>query len=445
MNDALLIDRDRAMAVCEQALAASNADQTEVNLLASRAGLTRFANNHIHQSVAEENGHLSVRAFLGKRSAIATGNDLSDEGIRDIATRALELARLAEPDEDHTPLPEPMPIPHQSEGVPATASFGPAERAEAVRGIIAVAQEAGQIASGAFSVGGGWRAVATSAGVRAGEESTSAGLRTVLMAGDSSGFAAAASRDVREINAEALGRIASEKAATSASPGSVEPGEWDVILEPEAVATVVGLATRLSFGAQACHEGRSAICGRLGEQVCGSSITIWDDALDPRGMMSSFDYEGMPSRKVTLIEEGVAKALMYDTKTAAKDGVTTTGHATGPGGWGPVPGAIFMQIGDATVEEMVAATERGLLVTRFHYNNVLSPKQTVLTGMTRDGTFLIEGGRIVGGVRNLRYTQNILEALGRVEMIGSEGKLAGGAWVPALKIKGFTFSGCTEF
>jgi len=179
--------------------------------------------------------------------------------------------------------------------------------------------------------------------------------------------------------------------------------------------------------------------------VCGSSITIWDDALDPRGMMSSFDYEGMPSRKVTLIEEGVAKALVYDTKTAAKDGVTTTGHATGPGGWGPVPGAIFMQIGDATVEEMVAATERGLLVTRFHYTNVLSPKQTVLTGMTRDGTFLIEGGRIVGGVRNLRYTQNILEALGRVEMIGSEGKLAGGAWVPALKIKGFTFSGCTEF
>lgn len=439
------LDREQAIAICEQAIAACGADEVMVHLTSGSAALTRFANNYIHQNVAEEGGHLSVRAFVGARSAIATGNDLSGGGIRDTAQRAVHLARLAEPDKEYMPLPEPVPIPKPVEAVSATAQFGPAQRAGAVRTLIAVAEQAQLTASGAFSLSGGLSAVVTSAGVQACDEGSSAGLRTVIMAADSSGFASAISRDVREIDPEALGRTASEKATASANPISVQPGEWDVILEPEAVGTIVGTTTMLSFGAQAYHEGRSAICGRLGEQVCGPNITIWDDAMDPRAMMSSFDYEGMPRRKVTLIEGGVAKALVYDTKTAAQDGVTSTGHATGPGGAGPMPHAVFMQTGDATVAEMIAATERGLLVTRLHYTNVLSPKQTVLTGMTRDGTFLIEGGRIVGGVRNLRFTQNILEALGRVEMIGSEGRLAGGAWVPALKIKGFTFSGCTEF
>ncbi|MCD6359601.1 MAG: TldD/PmbA family protein [Armatimonadetes bacterium] len=444
MSEAMM-DRERALALCEQALEACAADEVMVHLSASSSALTRFANNHIHQNVAEEGANLSVRAFVGSRSGIATGNDISDAGIRDTARRAVELARLAEPDEAHMPLPEPVAIPKQVEGVPATADFGPAERAEAVRAVIAIAEEAEQTASGAFGISATVSAVATSSGVRACDETTSANLRTVIMAGDSSGFASAISRDVREIDAEAVARTAGEKAAASAGPISVEPGEWDVILEPEASATIVGYTAMLSFGALSVQEGRSAVGDRIGERVCGDNITVWDDAMDPRGMMSSFDYEGMPRRRVVLIERGVARGLVYDTKTAAKDGVATTGHATGPGGWGPMPGNIFVQTGDAAVEEMIASTERGLLVTRFHYTNVLSPRQTVLTGMTRDGTFLVENGRIVGGVRNLRFTENILEALGRVEMIGAEGKLTSMAWAPAMKIAGFTFSGSTEF
>jgi predicted Zn-dependent protease len=250
---------------------------------------------------------------------------------------------------------------------------------------------------------------------------------------------------VREIDAEALARVACEKAASSAQPVAVEPGAWDVILEPDAVGTIVGYTSMLSFGALGVHEGRSAVAGRIGEQVCGDNITVWDDGLDPRGMMSSFDYEGMPRRRTMLIERGVAAGLVYDTATAATDGTTTTGHATPPGGWGPLPRNLFMQPGPATVEEMIASTERGLLVTRFHYTNIVSPKQTILTGMTRDGTFLIEGGRIAGGVKNLRFTENILEALGRVEMIGQVGSFTGMMWAPAVKIGGFTFTGTTEF
>lgn len=439
------MDRERVLSLCEQALAACAADEVMVHLAVGNSALTRFADNHIHQNVAEETGHLSVRAFVGARSGIATTSDLSGSGIRDAAQRALALARVAEADPEYLPLPPPVPIEHLSVSVPATAACGPTQRAEAVRTIIAVAREAGQIASGAFAVGAGWRAVATSAGVRACEQTTSASLRTVIMARDSSGFASATSRDVRDIDPLALGRTASAKAAASAQPVTVEPGQWDVILEPEAVGTIVDLTARLTFGALAFQEGRSAICGKLGQQVCGDNITLWDDASDPRALAPSFDYEGMPTRKVQLIVRGVASGLVHDTRTAARAGVRTTGHATGPGGWGPMPAALFLHPGSATLEEMIASTQRGLLVTRFHYTNVLSPRQTVLTGMTRDGTFLIEDGRIVGGVRNLRFTENILEALGRVELVGAEGKLASGAWVPALKIRQFAFTGLTEF
>lgn len=439
------MNREQAIAICEQALETCQANEVMVHLSAGTNSLTRFANNYIHQNVAEQGASLSVRAFVGQRSAIASGNDLSVGGIRDIAVRAVELARLAEPDEEHLPLPKPMPIPEQVKGVPVTADFDETKRAEAVRTIIGVAHAASQTASGAFNIAAGCNAMATSAGVRAYDETTSASVRTVVMGADSSGYAAATARDVREIDAEAIARTASEKAAASADPVSAKPGQWTVILEPEAVGTIVGLTAMMSFGAQTFHEGRSALCGRLGEQICGDNIKLIDDAMDPRGLMSSFDYEGMPRRPVTLIERGVARALVHDTRTAARDKVTTTGHAVAPGASGPVPKSLFMSTGEATIEEMISSTGRGLLVTRFHYTNILSPKQTVLTGMTRDGTFLIERGRIAHGVRNMRFTQNILEALGRVEMIGAEGALVGTTWVPALKLDGFVFSGTTEF
>ncbi len=433
------------MQICERALAASEADETMVHLGAGSSALTRFANSEIHQNVAEEGGGLSVRAVMGQRSGTASGNDLSDDGIADTARRALALAQLAEPDEELEPLAEPQEIPEALAGVTATSEFGAAERAGAVRAMLAICEAAGQTASGAFSTGTVANAVATSAGVRAFQANTRASLGTVTMLGDSSGYASAVSRDVGEIDAEAIARTACEKAAASADPVSVEPGEWDVILEPSAVGTVAGMMTRLNFGAKACHEGRSAVSERMGERICGENITIYDDGMDPRGSVASFDYEGMPKQKVTLIDRGVAAGMVHDTKTAAKDNTTTTGHSTGPGGWGPIPSNIFIEPGSSSVDEMIASIGRGLLVTRFHYTNIVSPKQTVLTGMTRDGTFLIEDGRIAGGVKNLRFTQNILEALGRVEMIGSEGALTEMVWTPAMKIKGFEFTGKTEF
>ncbi len=448
MSEKLVMQREQALNICEQVLAASTADQTEVLLTAGRSELTRFANDHIHQNVAEHDTGVRVRAVIGKRIGVAVGNDVSREGLAGTAERACELARLAEPNPEFLSLPERQEMAQAVRGVPRTAQFGPQDRAEAVRTLIAVAEAAGQTAAGAFSVSANALAVANSLGVRAFEERTSANLRLVFSAEDSSGFAQAVSADVADLDPEALARTAAEKCRASAHPVEVDPGEYDVVLEEEAVADMVGMLGYYAFGAMAYQDGSGLFTGRLGEQVCGGNITIWDDALDERGLRSSFDFEGVPKQRVELITGGVAAGVVYDSFTAGRDPHgrrQSTGHALPAPSGGPMPLNLFVATGDADLQQMIAATDRGLLVTRFHYTNMLRPKQSVLTGMTRDGTFLIEGGEVVGGVKNLRFTQSILQALSKVEMIGTEGKLTGHVWTPAMNIRDFNFSGATEF
>ncbi len=446
MSDALLMGRDEALGICERVLAASGADQTEVNLLAQRSGLTRFARSHIHQSVAETNLQVVVRAAIGEQVGVASTNDTSDAGLADVGERATLLASLSTPDDNFPGLPEPGDEPASLSGSPATADFGPEARAQAVRTCIAIARERGQTAAGACSATVGAHAVANSLGVRAFAETTRANLRMVLTGDDSSGFAQAHAADASEIDAPALARTAADTCARSAGPRSVEPGRWDAILEPPAVTDLLFFLAISAFNGLACHEGRSPLHGRMGERVCGESIALWDDGLDPRGLRRAFDFEGVPRRRVELISDGVAVGPVHDTRTAALTGTRSTGHAALPGNtFGPVPAHLFMRTGDATVSDMIAATERGLLITRFHYTNLVDPRRAILTGMTRDGTFLIEGGEVVGGVRNLRFTENMLGALSRVDMIGRDGRLDQMAWAPALRVRDFRFSGATEF
>ncbi|MFW6155732.1 MAG: TldD/PmbA family protein [Armatimonadota bacterium] len=446
MSEALLMERERALEICDRAIGASTADQTEVNLLVSDSGLTRFANNHIHQSAAETDAVVYVRAAFGQRVGIASTNDTSADGLRDVAERACALAEAASPDEDFPGLApageEPAPV----HGAEETAEFGPSERAEAVRNCLEVAKEHDQTAAGACSADVMVHAVTNSLGLRAYQENTVAHLRMVFSGEDSSGYAEAYAEDASDLSPRTLAESAADKCALSANPGVVEPGRRDVILEPPAVTDAIFHLGLFAFNAQACLEGRSAICGRLGEQVCGQNITLSDAPLDPRGIRRAFDFEGVPRQSTELIDEGVAAGMVHDRRTAAQSGARTTGHAGPPSStWGPVPLNLFLRTGDSSVAEMIAETERGLLVTRFHYTNMLDPSAAVLTGMTRDGTFLIEDGEVVGGARNLRFTENLLEALSRVDMIGAEGWLDEYAWAPALRVRDFRFSGATEF
>ncbi|MFW5866481.1 MAG: TldD/PmbA family protein [Armatimonadota bacterium] len=446
MSDALLMERDRALEICDRALGASSAEQTEVNLIASDSGLTRFANNQIHQSVAEIDATVLVRAVIGQKVGVASTNDISDEGLVDVAERACALAEAASPDEHFPGLPAPGEEPAAVHGAAETADFGPSERAEAVGECLAIAEKRGQTAAGACSADVIVHAVANSLGIRSYQEGTVAHMRMVFAGDDSSGYAEAYAENASVVDPRSLAEIAADKCATSAGPESVKPGRWDVILEPPAVTDAIFHLGLFAFNAQACLEGRSAICGRLGEQVCGENITLTDAPLDPRGLRRAFDFEGMPRQRVDLIRDGVAQDLVHDRRTASRSGTHSTGHAGPPSStWGPVPLNVFLSPGESSVAEMIAETERGLLVTRFHYTNMLNPGSAVLTGMTRDGTFLIEDGEIAGGVRNLRFTENLLEALSRVDMIGSEGWLDEYAWAPAIRVRDFHFSGTTEF
>jgi len=265
-----------------------------------------------------------------------------------------------------------------------------------------------------------------------------------------SGFAEAFAAGADEIDPDALGRRAADKATASRAPTDLEPERMTVVLEPSAVATLVGFLASIGFGGRDLLEGRSCLSGKAGRVVAAPAVSIYDDATEPGTLGIPFDFEGVPRRRVDLIRGGVFVDGVYDLRTAARAGKASTGHALpAPNPEGPYPLNLFMAPGDATVEEMVAATERGVLVTRFHYSNIVHPVKSTITGMTRDGTFLIEGGEVTRPTKNLRFTQSILEALSNTTMIGRTTELASefffsASRVPALRIEGFRFTGRSD-
>ncbi len=436
--------------IAERVLSRSKASQTEVLLWGEDTQLTRFANSRIHQNVAERNAEVRVRAVAGKKVGVATTNDLGDKALQRVVEQALQVALMQPDNPDFQSLPGPKPVPGCPGYVQATADCSAEQRARAVGVICKLAKDEGLVASGAFTSSTSEICVANSLGVLAYAPTTVSELTTVIMSDHSSGYASAASPDVGDIDAEKLGREAMEKAVRSRNPAPLEPGEYPVILEEYAVAELLLYMAYLGLGALAAQEGRSFMSGRFGQAITGSNISIWDDGLDASGLPLAFDFEGVPKQRVDLITNGVAEAVVYDSYTAAKEGRDSTGHALpAPNAHGPLPTNLFMQPGTASKEDMIAAMDRGLWVTRFHYVNPVHPLKTVLTGMTRDGTFWIENGEITRPAKNLRFTQSALEALSRVSMIGSTTRLlrgfVGGIRAPALSIDRFSFSSATEF
>jgi len=441
------MDKHQALDLCNIVLQASRADQTEVVLAADTSALTRFANNAIHQNVAEESVSATVRAVVGQRLGVASSSGVSPEGLRGLAEAAYQLALVSAADEDFVSLPAPVPCEGETDFADAaTADCSPEARAATVAEAIALAAAEGFTASGMFATGASDSAVANSLGVAAWQRRSMAEMSLVVTGAGGSGYARTCSPRVGSISGAALGRVATEKCRASRDPQSLPPGEYTVILEAEAVADMVMMLGMYGLGALALQEGRSFMGGRIGEQICGGNVSIWDDGLDPRGHRQACDFEGLPKQRVNLITNGVAEDVVWDSYTAHKEGRQSTGHGLpAPNSWGPVPINLFVGAGDSSVGDMIARTERGVLVTRFHYTNMVHPIKTVLTGMTRDGTFLIENGQIAGAVKNLRFTQSILEALSCVSLISKEGKLTDYVWAPAMRVDRFTFSSATEF
>jgi PmbA protein len=447
-----LIGKQQLQQIAARVLALSSADQTEVLVQSTDEHLTRFANSTIHQNVSERDVSVRVRSIFGKKTGVASGNDLSDQALRRVVESAETVAHFQQDNPDFHSLPAPQPIEEMNVYVEATAACTPETRARGVAAICALARENGLQAAGAFTTSVDEIAIANSLGTSAYHCMTGATLMTVVMSDTSSGYASDTTMDVSALDPEAIGRIAVDRALRSKNPVDAEPGSYTVILEEDAVMTMVFTLARLGLGALSVQEGRSFMNGRFGEQITGDNITIWDDGHDTRGIVLPFDFEGVPKQRVTLIENGVARNVVYDSFTAGREeGKTSTGHSLpAPNTMGPIPVNLFMAPGEATKEEMLASTERGIWVTRFHYTNPVHPVKTILTGMTRDGTFLIENGEIARPIKNLRFTQSILEAFAHAEMLGRELRLirafgSFGCCVPAIKIDGFTFTGTTEF
>ncbi|HUQ78265.1 MAG TPA: TldD/PmbA family protein [Patescibacteria group bacterium] len=438
--------------IAERAVAlAQAAGATEVEAVVSdeRAQLTRFANSEIHQNVAETNGSINLRVAIGRRVGVASSNRLDDEGLRRLAETATAIARNSAELEDWSGLPEPTPI-HEiaaawSEG---TAGATPEMRAAGVRAVIAAADAAGVRAFGSFSTAAEHLAVANSKGIRALQRRTTAQLLTVHMGPDGgSGYGEEAAVDASAIDAAAVGREAAGKARASATPVSVDPGDWTVVLEEPAVVDILSMLGYMGFSALAVQEERSF--AEPGKVIGSELVTIVDDASVPGALPMAFDYEGVAKQKVVLVEHGVCRAVVYDAQTAARDGVSSTGHGLpAPNSYGPFPLNMVMSAGSTPRADLVGEMEHGLLVTRFHYTNPVHPKLAIVTGMTRDGTFLVEDGKIVGPVRNLRFTQSYLAALAGVVAVGDERRTLrgdfGGVLVPAVRIDGWTFTGATE-
>jgi PmbA protein len=455
-----MLGRKRIRDIADKILTSSTADQTEVVILADDEALTRFANSTIHQNVAETDAGVRIRVVLrdsrsagGARVGVATTNNLADEALLRTLEYAMAIARLQPENPDFKSLPGPQPLPDVTAFSEATAGYTPEERADGVGAICLMARDAGVIASGALTTTVAEIAVANSLGTFAYFPTTSADINTVIMSDTSAGYASALALDVNDIDFEDIGREAMEKCLHSQSPRALAPGEYTVILEPYAVQDFVNMMTFTGFGAVALQEGRSFMSGKLGQQIVDPRISIWDDGLSADGLPLPFDFEGVPRQRVDLIDKGVARGVVYDSYRAAKEeGKSSTGHALpAPNSMGPMPLNLFMATGDATLDAMIANTERGLYVTRFHYTRPAEPRSVVVTGMTRDGTFLVENGEIAYPVKNLRFTQSYLEALNHVQMIGSKARPLPGAVglgcdrVPALQLGVFAFTGATEF
>jgi len=448
-----MLGQKRIKEIANSILSRSTADQTEVVILAGDSYLTRFANSTIHQNVAEADNEVRIRVVMGTQIGVATTNDLDDAALAAALENALAIARLQPENPDFKSLPGPSPIPEANAFSQATADCPPEQRARGAGAVCLLARQAGMNASGALTTAELEIGVANSLGVFAYLPSTYADINTVVMSDTSAGYASAMALDVNDLDFEAIGKEAVDKCQRSQNPRSLEPGDYTVILEPYAVQDFVQMMTFTGFGAVALQEGRSFMSGKLGQQIVDPRISIWDDGTSPAGLPMPFDFEGVPKQRVDLIKEGVANAVVYDSYRAGKEeGQASTGHALpAPNTWGPLPLNAFFAPGDATLDEMIASTERGLYVTRFHYTRPAEPSQVVITGMTRDGTFLIENGEIAYPVKNLRFTQSYLEALNHVDMIGRQPRLLMGLGniahdsVPALKLNKFTFTGATEF
>ncbi len=427
----------------------TSADETEVHVDETASSLTRFANNAIHQNVAEHGLNVSIRTVVDSRTARATTNRIDEDSLRAAIEASLSLAHSQPKDPHLLPLPGKQRYRKVKRFVNATAALTPEERARAVRRACDLAIQNGQVAAGIFASGLQQSALGNSRGLFAAYRETHAEFSITMQENPAASWAKANAASVRDIDPQKLAQRASEKAHLAVNARELPPGRYTVILEPSAVLDLVGFLF-YDFAATALQDKRSCLNDRMGKRLFGKNISITDDAYHPLQLGAPFDGEGMPRERVVLVDRGVAKNLVYARSTAKSARKKPTGHGFAlPNEYGEAPMNLVFAGGDSSLEKMIASTDRGLLVTRLWYIREVDPYEKVMTGMTRDGLFLVEKGKVTTAVRNFRFNQSILEMLRNVELLGpavrATGEEAFEMVVPAMKVRDFHFSEVTKF
>ena len=411
--------------------------------------LTRFANNAIHQHVAEHGLTVSLRVALDGRTARVTTNRTEEDSLRAALESAASLASSQPKDAGLLPPPAKQKYHAVRRFSAPTAALSAEARARAVKNACSLAEKNGQIAAGIFSSGQSQSVLANSRGLFAPYRQTQAEFSVTMQQGSATSWAKANSADFRAFDPLKLSRIASEKAARAENPIELAPGRYTVILEPAAVLDLVGFLF-YDFSATAVRDQRSCFSGRLGKPLLGKNITVTDDVYHPEQLGAPFDGEGIPRQRVTLVDAGVPQNLVYSRRSAKKAAKPPTGHGFAlPNEYGEAPMNLVVSGGKSSIPEMIASTDRGLLVTRLWYVREVDPYEKIMTGMTRDGLFLVEKGKVTQAVRNFRFNQSILQMLGNVQSLGAAHRATAEESfemvIPPMKISDFHFSEVTKF
>jgi PmbA protein len=427
----------------------TQAEETEVHVDEVADALTRFANNGIHQNVAEHGVTISIRTVSEGRTARATTNRLDEDSLRAAIGASLSLAHSQPKDSRLLPMPKRQRYRTVNRFIKRTAALSAEDRARAVRRACDLAVKKGQVAAGIFSSGQSQSAVGNSRGLFAAYRETHSQFSITMQEDPAASWAKANSADARAFNPQELAERASEKAHLASNAKELAPGRYTVILEPAAVLDLVGFLF-YDFAATALQDKRSCLNDRMGKQLFGKNITISDDVYHPLQQGAPFDGEGLPRQHVLLVDRGIPKNLVYSRASASVAGKKPTGHGFAlPNEYGEAPMNLVFSGGDSSLDIMVASTDRGLLVTRLWYIREVDPYEKVMTGMTRDGLFLVENGRVTTAARNFRFNQSLIEMLKNIELLSpavrATGEEAFEMVVPAMKIHNFHFSEVTKF
>lgn len=419
----MILGPDALLAPLHHALKATGLDEAELWVHRRCAAITRYSHSSIHQNAASDETHVHARAIVGSAIGSTSGNSLAPEALRELLSRAAELATLQTPNADWPGLAAPATYREPAAFDARTSELTPADQASAIAQVCERVATAGFRAAGTHSVDLTEDAVANTNGVAAYAPSTVGYLRALVL-GDhgGSGYADDLAARATDLDPDGVATRAIEKCDLDRDRLQLEPGDYEAVFEEDAVAEILRIMSITGLSGQSVREGRSFMTGAIGQAVTGPRFTLHDDALHPLQLAVPFDPEGTPKQRVTLVEGGVAAGPVYDRWSAKAAGTTSTGHAADPAryGRGGHAGNLVMAGGTATRDELIGAVTRGILITRFHYTNTPDPKRATMTGTTRDGTFLIEDGKITRALANVRYTMSALDLFAGIDLLGPQ-------------------------